>query len=143
MIQQVGTRPDKRDPGPRARPGELGVFRQEAVTRMDGINPLLAGQLDDGLDIEVAMNGRARLAHWVSFIGLEPMAGEAILMRVDRHRPNAQLVRRTEDADGDLASIGGHQTAKYGHRAFLLRHCAPSASPCHLPPLVRGRARAL
>ena len=120
QVEQLGTGADEDDPGPLAGPRELGVLRQEAVAGMDRVDALLLGQLDDRVDVEVAADRLARPAHLVGLVGLEPMRREAVLVRVDRHRPDAQLVCRAEDPDRDLAPVGGHQLAECGHRAILV-----------------------
>jgi hypothetical protein len=77
-------------------------------------------QLDDRLDIQVAPDRLAGPAHLISLIGLEAMRREPVLVRVDRHRPNPQLVSRAEDPDCNLTTIGRHQLAKHGHRTIQL-----------------------
>jgi hypothetical protein len=46
--------------------------------------------------------------------------GEAIFVGIEGNRANAQFVRRTENADGDLAAVGNEEFAN-GLKGFL-RH---------------------
>ena len=115
QIEQLGPRPDEDDARPGAGPGELGVLRQEAVAGMDRVDVLGLGQLDDRLDVQIAADRLAGLADLVGLVGLRAVGGEPVFVGIDRHGPDAQLVRRAEDADRDLAAIGGHQLAERGH----------------------------
>jgi hypothetical protein len=72
----------------------------------------------------VGANRLARFADLVCFICLESMKCEAVFMRVDRNRTNAEFVRGTENANSDFTSIGDHQLANgigsdFGHLAVL------------------------
>src|SRR5581483_4000314 len=48
--------------------------------------------------------------------------GEAVLVGVDSHRADAELVGRAEDADGDLAAVGDEQPAHEACPGGTLRH---------------------
>ena len=71
QVEQLGPRPDESDPRAGAGPGELGVFRQEAVTGMNRVDLLRPGQLDDRLDVQIAADRLAGLADLVGLVGLE------------------------------------------------------------------------
>src|SRR5262249_777693 len=117
--------PDKTETGLIAGAGKGGIFGEEAVSRMDGVDVVLAGEGDDALNVEVRPNRFARLADPVGFVRLEAVQREAILVRIDGDGPNAQFVRGTEHADGDLAPIGNQQFADRmdgGDGRFLRRH---------------------
>ena len=111
---------DEGDPGRRAGAGELGILGEEAVAGVDRVDFLLSGQFDDRRDVEIATDRLAGATDLVRLVGLEAMRREPILVRVDRDGPDAQLVRRSEDTNGDLAPVGGHQLAEWGHRGFLI-----------------------
>ena len=115
--QDLGPRADEGDPGLGAGAGELGVLGQEAVAGVDGVD--LASRCASATiagDVEVAADRLAGLADAVGLVGLEPVQGEAVLVRIDGDGADAQLVGRAEDPDGDLAAVGDHQLAKLGHR---------------------------
>ena len=78
---------------------------------MDRVDLVLLGDVDDAVDVEVGADRLARLADLVGLVGLEAVQGEAVFVRVDRDRADAQLVGRAEHADGDLAAIGDQQLA--------------------------------
>ena len=61
---------------------------------------------DDALDVEIRGDRSASLADHVRLVRLEAVDAEAVLLRVDRHRAQAELGGRPEDADGDLAAVG-------------------------------------
>src|SRR5205814_9173455 len=88
-----------------------GVLGEEAVAGVDGLDFLLAGEGDDAVDVEVGADGLAGPADAVGLLGLEAVQGEAVLVRVDGDGTDAQLVRGAEDADGDLAAVGGEELA--------------------------------
>ena len=85
--------------------GELGVFAEEPVARVDRVGVRDLGGRDDRRDVEVAVGGSRRAdAHRV--------VGEADVHRigigggVHRDRLDPHLVRRAVDAQRDLAAIG-------------------------------------
>ena len=114
-VEHLGPGPDEGDARGRTRPRELGVFRQEAVAGMDRVDVLGLGQFDDRLIVQVTADRLAGLSHLVGLVGLRAVSSEPIFVRIDRHGPDAELVRRPENADRDLATIGGHQLAERRH----------------------------
>ena len=96
-------------PASRQARANSGVLGQEAVAGMDGVDLVLPGQGDDAVDVEIGADRLAGLADPVGLVGLEAVQGEAILVRVDGHGADAQLMGRAEDANGDLAAIGDQQ----------------------------------
>ena len=56
---------------------------------MNRVNLLLLRQPDDRRDVQIAADRLAGLPHLVGLIGLEPVQGEAILVRVNGHGPDA------------------------------------------------------
>ena len=69
---------------------------------------MLDGNLDDLVASQVGTNGRvlAALANLVGLIGLLAMHAETVLMAVDGHSVQRQLVGCAENADGDLSAVG-------------------------------------
>ena len=106
---------DEGDPGGFAGSGELGVLGEEPITRVDRVDVLFTSQFDDRLDVQIASDWLARLADRVRLVGLEPMHREAVFVRVNRDRADAQLVGRAENPNGDLAPVGHQQLANLGH----------------------------
>jgi hypothetical protein len=99
---------DEGDSGGRHRLGEFGVFREEAVAGMDGVDLHLAGDLEDAFDVEVGLDRLLALADQKGLVGLEAVQGEAVFMGINCHRADAELARRAEHPDRDLAAVG-HQ----------------------------------
>jgi hypothetical protein len=110
-LEQLGRRPDERDPVLRARSGEAGVLGQEAVSRVDRVGPVLLGDRDDLLDVQITLDGLPAVlrADLVRLVGLEAVEREAVLVRVDGDRLEPKLRGRPEHADGDLAPVGNQQ----------------------------------
>src|SRR5581483_10259011 len=48
-------------------------------------------------------------AHQIGFVGLEPVNGKAVFLRVDGHVAQSQFRCRAEDADGNFAPVGHQQ----------------------------------
>ena len=94
---------------------EARVLGQEAVAGMDRIR---AGDLaggDQGRDVEIAVAGGRRAdAH--ALVGEAHMHGVRVGGGMDRHGGDAELLRRAQDSQGDLASVGNED---------LIEHVAP------------------
>ena len=118
--QQFDARPDKLDPGSAAGGSEIGVFREEAVAGVDGIDAVRLRQGHDRFDVEVGADRFAGAAHQIRFVCLEAMEGEAILVGVDRDGADAEFVGRAEHADGDLAAVGHKQLGDGTHGGGFL-----------------------
>ena len=98
--------PDERDARRGARRGQVGVLRQEAVSRIDGVGAGLLGDADDLVDRQIRPDRMARLPDLIRLVGLQPVQGVAILVRIDRDRRDAHLVGGPERADRDLPAVG-------------------------------------
>ena len=113
MVSAVG--PMKVMPAPLAGVDEVGVFRQEAVARMDRIRAAHLRHADDLGNREVGGHGTEPLADPVGLVGLEAVEAELVLLGEDRDRPLAHLVRRPHHPDGDLAAVGDQDLVEGGH----------------------------
>ena len=71
---------------------------------MDRLGTGLLGDLDDLVDHEVALGGRAR-AEQVRLVGAPDVRRVAIGLGVDGHAGDAELLERSHHADGDLAAV--------------------------------------
>ena len=92
---------------------------------MNGIDLVALGHADDAFDVKVGAERLAGRADAISLVRLEAVQREAVLVRVDRHGAQAELMGRAEDANGDLAAVGGHQLANASLRirpGSLMRH---------------------
>ncbi len=123
LLKDLDARADEDQPGFQTGTGEVGVLGEEAVTRMDGIDLVLLGQGDDAGYVEVGADRLAGLADAIRLVGLEAVQGEAIFMRVDGHRADAEFGRGAENASGDLAAVGNEQLFDRARRWLsFLRH---------------------
>ena len=68
---------------------------------------------DNFRNVEVGGDRLHALPDEVGLVRLLPVHVHLVLLRVDRHRPDAQLRARPEHPDGDLAAVG-HQHAPDG-----------------------------
>src|SRR5262249_41634474 len=102
------------DAGLRAGVGELGILGEEAVPGMDGVDTDLLREADDAGDVEVRADRLAGLADAVRFVRLEAVEREAIFVRIDRDRANAELVGRAEHTDGNFTAIGSEELLELG-----------------------------
>jgi hypothetical protein len=85
--------------------GEILALGQEAITGMDGARLAPTGDVDDVVAAQVRV-ARRRRADGVGFVGQTDVQRRAIGLGVDRHRLHPELAASTDDADGDLASVG-------------------------------------
>ena len=108
-VEQLGARADKDDAGLFAGAGEGGVFGEETVAGVDGVNAVVLGDTDDALDVEVGGDGALAAADLVGLVGLVTVNGETVLLREDGDGAQAELGAGAEDAHGDLGAVGGHQ----------------------------------
>ena len=102
-------RPDEDDAGRGASLGELRVLREESVPGVDGVGTRLPRHPYDVLDVEIGLDRALALAHQVALVRLHPVQREAVLLRVDRYRPDAQLVGSAHHAYRNLAAVGDEQ----------------------------------
>ena len=95
--------------------GEVGVFRQKAVARMNRFRIGHFGGADDRRDVEVALARRRRTdAH--RFVGELHVLGVGVGLRVHDHGADAQLAACALDAQRDLPAVGDQD---------FLEHVAP------------------
>jgi len=84
---------------------ELGVLREEAVARVDGVGIGDLGGGEQGVAVEVAGAGRGRTdAH--RFVRLLNVQGGGVRRRIDRHRGDPELTAGADQAKRDLAPVG-------------------------------------
>ena len=108
-LEELHPRADERDPRRQAGRGKLGILREEAVARVDRVYAVRLGQRHDPIEVEVGADRLAGTADEVRLVGLEAVEGEPVLVGIDRHGADPQLVGRAEDADGDLGAVGDQQ----------------------------------
>ena len=137
-LERLGCGTDERDTGVSAPSCELGALGEKAVARMDGIDLVSQGYVEDRLLIEVSADGLVRRADGEGFVRLVAVDGELVRVRVDRECTDAELGASTEDADGDLPAVGRHDFRERalfhrGHCASMDRFAQGAARPLHPP----------
>jgi len=112
---------------------------------MNCVNIGLACDPQDVLDIEVRFDRPFVASDEVGLVGFGPMERESIFLRIDRNGPDAELVCRPHDSNGDLAAIGHQETTdtvREGcHIMCVMKKCAKNAQTIANPPSgCRGNA---
>ena len=107
-VQHLGGGTDELDARLLAGPGKVAVLAQEAVAGVDGVGPVLLGQVDDAGDVQIGAQGALVLADQIGLIrgGAEQAVG--ILVGIDGDGLKTQVVAGPEHPHGDLAPVG-HQ----------------------------------
>ncbi len=93
--------------------GELGIFRQEAVTGMHGVS---AGDLAGGndlMDVQIAVTRRRR-ADADAFVCQAHMHRIGIGGRMNRNRRNSELLAGAQDAKCDFTAVGYEDLGNHG-----------------------------
>ena len=108
LPQHLGGWPDEQDTVFLTGSGKVGILRQEAVSGMDGGNTTALGQSDDAGDVQIRPQRGFLLPHQIRLVRLGAEQRIGVLIGVDGHRVDAQIVAGTENADGNFATVG-HQ----------------------------------
>ncbi len=87
---------------------EIGVFRQEAVARMDRLGARVLRRLDDDIAAQIAFSGR-RGSDMHRLVCLAYVQRLCIGIRIDRDGRHPHLAGSTDDAAGDFAAIGDEE----------------------------------
>ena len=91
---------------------EPGVFAEKAVAGVHRLRARLFAGGDDLVHHEVRLAARRR-ADEHGFVGEVDMQRIAICFRIHRHRCDAHLLRRLDDAAGDLAAVGNQDLGEH------------------------------
>ena len=127
----VGIRADPDNPGVDHGLREIGIFRQEAITRMDRLRARRACCGDDLLAHQIAF-ARRRRADMHRLVRLPHVQRLGVRIRIDRDRAHAHRPRGTDDAARNLAAIGDEEGLD--HPAQPVVRCDQvTLSTFHLP----------
>ena len=88
-----------------AKAGKVGIFRQKAVARMDGLGAAEQGGADDLPFVQIAVR-RFRPADAAGLIRQGHMEGVLVCFGIDSHCGNAHFLAGPDDAHGDLSPVG-------------------------------------
>src|SRR5262249_52111857 len=91
--------------------GEVGVLRQEAVARMNGVGLGQQRRAHYVREIQVALLGQRR-SDTVRFIGQTDVQRVAVRFGVNRYRLDAELAAGADDTDGDLPAVRNENLMK-------------------------------
>ena len=93
--------------------GELAVLAQEAEAWVDGIGLCNLRRSDDAVDLQVAFAGGAG-ADADGLIGQREVRRAAVGLAVHHGRLDAHIPARTDDTQGNLATVGNQNALKHG-----------------------------
>lgn len=86
--------------------GKLSTLGKESISRMDGIDATVLGNLDEILNVEIGTDRSSRGREEERLIGAPAMRVVAILKGVDGHGLHVELGSGTDDAGCNFRSIG-------------------------------------
>ena len=95
---------DEGDALGRDGPGEIGVFREEAVTWVDGIGPGLLDGGEDGFGIQIALGSRLS-TKGICLVGESDVEGVPVKLGVHSDGGDAHLPAGSDHPDGNLSTV--------------------------------------
>ncbi len=93
--------------------GEVGIFREESVTGMDGLDVGHLGGADDARDLQIAFGGRG-WADADGVVGQFEIRRIAVGRAVDGDDFDAEILAGADDPQGDLTTIGDEDALEHG-----------------------------
>jgi len=105
QADRFGTRPDEDEAGGFDALGEVGIFRQEAVTRVNGLGVGHFRSGNDGRHIQIAQCG-SRRADTHRFVGQLDVLGLTIGLGMHNDRLDAQFATGALYPQGDFTAVG-------------------------------------
>ena len=106
-------RADEGDAGAQRGFREVGILGEEPVAGMDALRAGLAGDLDQALDVEIAL-ARRRRPDRIGLVAGAHMQRLGIGLGIDRDGAHAEPLRGAGDAHGDLAAIRDEDGGEHG-----------------------------
>jgi hypothetical protein len=100
--------------------GKARIFRQEAVTGVDGIGLGNLGGRNDRRDVQIGFGGRWR-PDADGFIGQPHMHGIGIGSAVHGHGANTHFPASTVHAQRDFAPVGDQDLLEHWHHSMISR----------------------
>ena len=112
-------RADERNAFALACLGEIGVLRQEAITRMDGLRPARPRNFQNAIRAQITFRRRCPPdAH--RFVRLRHVQRSTVRLGIDRDRLDAERLQRADDAAGDGAAVRDQDFLKHSSISFTL-----------------------
>ena len=119
---------DELDLATAANLGEMRVFGQKSVARMNRLHVADLGGADDAVDLQIAVGGLRR-TDAIGLVGQVEVGGAAVGLAEDGHRFDAQLAAGTKDAQGDFTAIGNQNSLEHGYsRVSTLNSGCPNST---------------
>ncbi|OQC73509.1 MAG: hypothetical protein BWX45_00441 [Deltaproteobacteria bacterium ADurb.Bin002] len=114
IADHLGGRSDKRNSRIDAGLGQIGIFRQKTVARVNGVRAGFLRGPDDFIDIEVIP---ARpVSHQNGLIGKSQKIRFSVGFFIDGHRIEAHFLDRPDDAQGDFPPVGHQYFSDFFHK---------------------------
>ena len=85
--------------------GKAGFSDRKPYPGWMASTPFSLRQRDDSVHVQIRFYRPFALADQVGFIGLETVQGQAVFLRIDGHRAQAQFIGGAQDADGNFAAV--------------------------------------
>ena len=104
-LHGFGGRSDEDDALLAAPPCKVGILRQEAVARMDGVCAATLGCGNHFLDVQITFLCHGR-AYAIGFIRIRHVVRRAVGLGEDGHAQDSHLTAGTHHAHGDFSSVG-------------------------------------
>ena len=147
FAKHIGGRSDKLNACRLAGFREIRILRQEAIARMDGVHVLTLGKRHDLVDGEVSAKRAERLADQIGLVRLGSVCAVNVLLGVDRHRCNAEVIAGAQHAGCDLAAVGDEDLLEFSRFHLCsppryIIHCCFSSSCAALSPSVPAKSSA-
>ncbi len=111
----IAIRADEGNAGLGAGVREFGIFGQEAVARMDGIDLGLLGDANDVVNVEISPDWLLPGPDQIRLVSLEAVQGKAVFAGIDGDGADAEFGCRPQNANGDFAAVGYQQAANGFH----------------------------
>ena len=113
--QMFYPRPDENNAFLFAPFGQLGIFSQEAIARMDGIHIMFLADTDNIFNIQIGINRFIPFPDQVCFISPVAVQGQNIFFGINGYCADSQFAAGAEYADGDFASVGHQDLTNMSH----------------------------
>ena len=94
---------------------------------MDRLGSGSGGDLEQGVDLQVALGRRAR-ADEIRLVGAPDVQRVTVELGVDGHRADPELLQSADHAHGDLAAIGHQDLGEHAAGLYLPVCCEPAAA---------------
>ena len=104
-LEKVGAGSDEGDVILFAGAREGGVFAEESVAWVNGVDAFFGGERADAVHVEIGLDGAFAFADEIGFVGLEAVEAEPIFLGVYGDGSDPEFVGGTKDADGDFATV--------------------------------------